>query len=129
MAKAKPARIALIAPLALMVLGACTDAYERTLNTWRGAPVEELIGAWGPPHEESRDVDGHTIYQWSYREIGGPADTRASFQYKSSRKRKPPYCLTWITVDDADIIRKWAYRGSECFGDPRTPPPPAKSKS
>ena len=106
--------------IALVVVGGCANyQYQRTLTSWKGAPLQELVDAWGPSHEQFRNEQGHMVYQWSYREIG-IGDTSASFQYKTGRQKRSPFCQTRFTVDDRNIIQKWAYRGDDCSGTPRS---------
>ena len=111
------AGIAVVAPMTLLLASGCAALYERTLDSWKGAPVQELVDSWGPPHEQFRDPRGSMVYQWSHRDIDGGSN--ASFQYKSGRQQVSPFCQTRFTVDENDIVRKWSYRGNDCSGTPR----------
>ena len=79
-----------------------------TLNSWKGAPADELTASWGPPHEQFRDDDGRKVYQWSFREIGENASA-AGFHYQAKGPEKKPYCHTRFYIDDADRIEGWAF--------------------
>lgn len=111
-------RAALFALCAGLPLAACGTAYDRTLDSWVGAPVASLTDSWGPAHMRFRDDEGRRVYQWSFREIGG-RQTAAAFHYQQERDRTPPYCETRIFVDDGGVVRGWAWRGNDCFGTPR----------
>ncbi len=44
---------------------ATTAGYEKVLDTWKGADVEDLILAWGPPQSQSTLSDGSVVLQYT----------------------------------------------------------------
>ena len=120
MPQRQTAKIAIVMSATLLLAGGCGKLmYERALNSWQGAPVQELVDSWGPPHEQFRDERGNMVYQWSHRDIDG-GSSKASFQYKTGRQKISPFCRTRFTVDENGIVREWTYRGNDCSGAARS---------
>ena len=51
-------------PAVLFLIAGCVSQQawvERDLQEWQGAPVAELLEAWGPPAQTHSDADGRTV--------------------------------------------------------------------
>ncbi len=55
--------IALMFGLLLSACGA-GRAYQANVGSWIGAPLEELVGRWGPPDQTLKDARGQRQYIW-----------------------------------------------------------------
>lgn len=116
----RKAGIAIVVPTTLLLVNGCAGFfYERALDSWQGAPIQELVDSWGPAHEQYRDNRGNMVYQWSHRDIDG-GRSKAAFQYRSGKQKVSPFCRTRFTVDENDIVRHWTYFGNDCSGAARS---------
>jgi len=72
-------------------------SYEQTLQSWVDASEQDLVASWGVPERSQRLTDGAQALE--YRRLDGDGKL---------------LCSTLFTADASGIIRRWAYRGSDC---------------
>jgi hypothetical protein len=72
-------------------------SYEQTLQSWVDASEQDLVASWGVPDRSQRLSDGAQALE--YRRVD--ADGKL-------------LCSTLFTADGSGIVRRWAYRGSDC---------------
>lgn len=101
---------------AVIAAAACstTSPFVSRLDSWRGAPVHELLAAWGPPALKGRDLAGRqtVIYEM-------PTSVDAVREYASAGPwpgRLPPNrgCRVAFTLDPQGQIVASAARGQDC---------------
>ena len=80
-------RICVLFLLAILTAGCATTAkYEGKLNSWVGAPADNLISTWGPPHNSTTLSNGGQVLEYTYRgnmQLGGETYTVPQTTYKS----------------------------------------------
>ena len=72
-------------------------SYEQTLQSWVDASEQDLVASWGVPERSQRLSDGAQALE--YRRLDGDGKL---------------LCSTLFTADVSGVIRRWAYRGSDC---------------
>jgi len=72
-------------------------SYEQTLQSWVDASEQDLVASWGVPERSQRLTDGAQALE--YRRLDGDGKL---------------LCSTLFTADVSGVIRRWAYRGSDC---------------
>ena len=135
-----PAAIALGA-----VLGACATPgswWQKDLQAWEGAPVSEVLDAWGPPLRTLTDAAGGTVLVYDTlreldRRIERLADPAARLDPDTERGTFSPVdrseCTMFFEIE-ADIVAVARYEGRACDIVPRDParrradPEPARQR-
>lgn len=110
--------------------GCATQAkYKEKLNTWIGAPVDNLVSSWGYPSSQLTAPNGNTVYV--YERSGGyvtptTSTTNASVTgYGNSAygtATTTTYggqfismsCRTFFEVGPSRTIVSWRYEGNAC---------------
>lgn len=117
---------------AVMLVTACaapSDWWQEDLQAWHGAPVPELLDAWGPPlrtltaegeatvlvYESARQMD-HRLEE--LRDPGGPLDASRSGPAYTPVDRSECILYVEIAAEHVDSIR---HEGAPCNIVPRDP--------
>lgn len=134
-----------LALVAVFLAGCATTAgYEKLLNSWVGAKVDDLIMTWGPPANSYPLSSGRVLEYNSNRNIqlGGYTTTVPQTTYTTGSAnvygtRGSAYgtysgtsttyvqqttpiqnismqCITRFTVNSDGIVVNWAWRGNDC---------------
>jgi hypothetical protein len=90
------------------MIGCAGNKYEKTLDTWMGHDVNELINAWGPPSSTFDMPDGHKMYTWAF-DGGAQAFSIGNNAYAVKRG-----CVTTFTVGASGKVETWRYEGNAC---------------
>lgn len=123
-------KLAAIAAAALLATAcASTAKYEGILESWLGAPAENLVNSWGPPTQvQVLGEDTFYIYQHSAQgtyTIPGQAPTYTTTCNYGTCTTTPSggrtaqthsyhhHCKTTFTIR-SDIIVSWRYYGNSC---------------
>lgn len=117
---------------ALLMAGACAAPgawWQADLRAWEGAPVAELLDAWGPPLRTLTEDEGRAVLVYDrVREL----DTRAEARLDLTRPigEEPPgarftpvdrsECTIFFEVE-AERVRSTRYEGAACDIIPRDP--------
>jgi hypothetical protein len=72
-------------------------SYEQALQSWVDASEQDLVASWGVPERSQRLSDG-----------------AQALEYRRLDRDGKLLCSTLFTADASGIIRRWAYRGSDC---------------
>ena len=123
----------LIAAVITLVTGGCATRanYEKILNSWVGAPVDNLVRSWGPPASSYRLQSGGQILVYDSRSsqtmmtpmqvqqapgtfVGsthypGPTTVTGGQVYTIHR-----WCKTQFEVSEGGAVRNWRYEGNDC---------------
>jgi hypothetical protein len=120
---------------ALLGLSGCvgTMMYDSKFDTWHGAPLDELVMAWGIPSGEYRMQDGSRMIEYyGSRVMSVPGGTVPETSYGSfstpqgmvtgtmTTYRQAPStsiggsCRTNFKVDPQGIIREHNWTGFDC---------------
>jgi len=82
------------------------ELIEKTLNSWVGAHISQLIAHWGPENRTSSDGNGGTIYTWERMYM------QESAYYNSYGVYQPPvnrYVVDSFYVNANGIIYSWRH--------------------
>jgi hypothetical protein len=113
-------------PVLAFSLVGCTNQIDKSLESWVGHDVNELIASWGPPSRSFSDGKGGQIFvytetrSWtqpgtstttaSVNSYGNSAYGHATTVYQpASVQGYDSYRMFWI--DNAGNIYSWAWRG------------------
>ena len=124
--------------LLIALLAGCASTTEQKqaaaarLSPWVGKPVSELIHHAGPPDKEYNNTDGSVLYifKGSRKEtrpgrktpttytvnkpvFGTTTVTEEGGYARKERTRHYNCAVTFTTFDN--IIKKWAWRGNDCY--------------
>jgi len=108
-------------------LSACatTANYEKILNSWVGANVNQLVSSWGYPENSFTAPNGNTVY--AYNSSGSyttPTNTTTTYSgygnsvyANTSTTGGQTYnytCQTFIEFNQKNIITTWSWKGNNC---------------
>lgn len=112
----------LIVALAAVLLSGCGENISKTMQSWVGHNVNELIAAWGPPTEVFSDDRGGSVFVYarttSWVQPGSATTTyTGNHGYGQATTVYTPavvqshtsYRMFWIDSDGT--IYNWAWRG------------------
>ncbi len=107
--------------IGLALLAGCAAApvetpADRAITYWVGHPIDEVIGAWGPPAEEQTVEDRH-LYLWLATHYG-----RSTYPANLDPNRPLPFgktpeelaCKGVFEVDTQGIVTAADWQGYEC---------------
>lgn len=106
--------------LALLLLAGCVaqpaqTPADRAITYWLGRPLDEVIGAWGPPTEEMTE-EGRHRYLWSATHYGRsyyPANLYGQ-PLPFGRAPQELACKGVLEVDERGIVTAASWEGYEC---------------
>jgi hypothetical protein len=131
----------LLCALAL-VTGCASRWWEQELREWRGAPVSEVLDAWGPPMRTRSEADGRTVlvYESSReldRRIDSLRDPSSRLGVDGTPRRFEPSdrgdCTLFFEVAAEKVVAV-RHEGAPCDIVPRDPerrrtdPPPLRQR-
>ena len=90
------------------------EDYEKILNDLKDKNVNSLLESWGPPSDIFNLSNGNKMYTWDY--VG---NTYESSNYNETINQGnttsyTKYCETTFTINTAENIISWTYRGNAC---------------
>ncbi|GMR20960.1 MAG: hypothetical protein BMS9Abin36_1558 [Gammaproteobacteria bacterium] len=97
----------IIAALVMTALAGCatSEKYSKLLDTWKGDPVERLVGSnWGYPDTIIKAPNGNDVYIYKWESI--------STNKKGYTNRY--WCNTFFEIDDSKTIVRWRWKGNHC---------------
>lgn len=110
--------------LALVLLAGCAAApvetpAERAIAYWVGHPLDEVIGAWGPPAGEMTE-EGRHLYLWSATHYGRSYYPANLYGQPLAYGRTPQElaCKGVLEVDERGIVIRAGWEGYECHNLP-----------
>lgn len=89
---------------------------ERAITYWVGHPLDEVIGAWGPPAEE-QTVDGRHLYLWVPTHYGRsyyPANLDPAQALPFGKTPEELICKGVLEVDEQGMVIAADWEGYEC---------------
>lgn len=112
---------------------ATTQKYEARLERWVGAPVDDLVLAWGPPDSSFKLEDGREVIEYKKSEVtgygsgasvgvgtwsgsrGGGFGTGVGFPLGGhpSDRIATHTCETRFIVADR-VVKAWSWEGNNC---------------
>lgn len=125
-----------------LVLVACatTGNYDKMLQTWIGAPIDELVASWGPPDSSHTATEGRTVIKYVHHKtvvtvgstysfpgsISASVSSRGTVESASTtfgQVTTPTYdihssCITSFSANSTGIIDSWEYKGKSCVWRP-----------
>jgi hypothetical protein len=115
-----------------VLLGACAAPgswWQKDLQAWEGAPVDQVLDAWGPPLRTLTDEAGGTVLVYDTlreldRRIERLADPAARLDPDAERGTFRPVERSECTVFfelEADVVAVARYEGRACDIVPREP--------
>ena len=121
--------IAAIAVAALAAGCAAAPWWEQDLAAWEGAPVSELLEAWGPPLRTITSADGASLLVYERtrqldRRIEALADPAAPFDPARARDGytapQRSDCMLFFEIRD-EVVAATRHEGGACDVLPRDP--------
>ena len=119
--------VIMVLMLAPVLLSGCatTAKYEAVLNQWVDKDINQLIEAWGYPHNSLKLPNGNTVYIFgSTDSYISPMQTYTTFHSVGKRIYADTmvtgghsytyWCRTFFEVDDKNVIVKWRTEGNSC---------------
>lgn len=112
--------------IALLLLVGCPAQVSKTLASWEGHNVNELLASWGPPSQAFSDGRGGQVFVYAHTRswiqpgsatTNVSASTYGNYTYGQATTIYRPayvqgytaYRMFWI--DDTGTIYSWAWRG------------------
>ncbi len=96
--------------LAVALIGCASTAnYQRALNTWVGASVDELIFAWGPPSNSADLSSGGRVL--SYFQSSTSVITQSFSSGLAVSTPVESSCQTLFRSDDSGVITSYKITG------------------
>lgn len=127
----RPGHVFALVALAALA-GACAAPgywWQKDLQAWEGAPMDEVLDAWGPPLRTLTDADGGTVLVYDTvreldRRIERLADPAARLDPDAERGTFTPVdrseCTVFFEIE-ADVVAVARYEGQACDIVPRDP--------
>lgn len=82
--------------------------YRKTLDSWMGSDISQVIVQWGPPSTTYLMPDGRTAYTWLY-DGGAVAAPVMGTMYAIPRG-----CTTTLIAGSDNRVQSWQFRGNAC---------------
>jgi|WetSurMetagenome_2_1015567.scaffolds.fasta_scaffold1551186_1 hypothetical protein len=107
---------------AFVIVGCATTAkYEKVLNSWTGADINQLVSKWGYPDNSFQAPNGNRVYVYS-RSGSYTMPTNTNINYYGNYAYATTTggqtinlrCTTYFEVDGTGKIIKWSYKGNNC---------------
>jgi len=91
--------------ISLLLLSGCAthDEFKRDMNNWVGSDIKTYTKHNGKPLKTSKNVDGNTIYAYSYSSVENETQQR---------------CDWWVEVTKSQKVKKITWDGNYCVAYP-----------
>lgn len=106
-------RMILIALFVLLAGCASTGRnYDKTLSSWFGHPITDLIASWGAPTSTTTLPDGSNVYEFVRQESSRniTSDGAGGMLLNNALE-----CRTTFITDAKGIIQRYVYKGNVCY--------------
>jgi hypothetical protein len=90
--------------IAAVALSGCAGNSDRPYPTWKGAPLNDLINAWGPPDRASTLPNGDRVVMY-----GEYIERRVPYM---PWRRKNQYCEAEWWAGSDNVVKSFRWRGS-----------------
>ena len=129
--------VAAVAMVAVLAACATTKNYERILESWVGAHVDDLVHSWGPPDYAFELSSGGKIIEYEAtrnvfipgssfstpittvsRNPDGSIVTSTTYvQHHTHAQNFTKSCTTRFNVETDGTIAEWEWEGNDCIAE------------
>ena len=95
--------------LVIFISGCATEkGYDKTVNSWLGAHVDQLISIWGVPDKSYTLSDGGKVIEYLEQKQKQMYSLFMGYTYTYT-------CDTRFTINSKGYVTQYSFSGNNCF--------------